>query len=98
MAGVYVCDLLLERESGREPWSAPFAVRVEPDEGLLQYAAHGDVQQALGIERIATTLPSASAATTDTAESEFGPTLLLALLLFVVGEAALARHVSVRRN
>jgi hypothetical protein len=98
MAGIYVCDLQLERDTGREPWSAPFAVRVDPEEGNLVYAPHDDVQQALGIERVETTLPVASTLPADAAANEFGPTLLLLTLLLVVGESAMARFVSVRRN
>ena len=98
MAGVYVCDLQLERESVREPWSAPFAVHVDPDEGLLQYAAHEDVQQALGVDRIATGLPATAIAAADPGGSEYGPLLLLLTLCLVVGEAAMGRYVAVRRT
>jgi hypothetical protein len=98
MAGVYTCDLQLDRESGREPWNQPFAVHVDPDEGLLQYAAHDDVRQALGIDAVLTDLPTASAAATDPGASELGPSLLLAVLVLVVAEAAMGRYVSVRRR
>ena len=67
-------------------------------EGRIVHAAHEDVQQALGIERIATSLPTSSALPAEAAANEFGPTLLLLTLLLVVGESALARFVAVRRN
>jgi hypothetical protein len=98
MAGVYTCDLQLDRESGREPWSQPFAVHVDPDEGLLQYAAHDDVRSALGIDAVLTDLPTANAAANDPGASELGPSLLFAVLVLVVAEAAMGRYVSVRRR
>jgi hypothetical protein len=98
MAGFYVYDLQLERDTGREPWSQVFAVHVDPDEGDLVYAAHTDVQAALGQQRILTALPTETTDTGDAAGNEFGPSLLLLTLLLVVGEAAMARYVSVRRN
>lgn len=98
MAGFYVCELMLERETGKEPWSEPFAVNVDPDEGDLTYAPHDEVQKALGLERILTALPNQGTDTVDASGSELGPSLLLLVLLLVAGEAALARFVSVRRS
>jgi hypothetical protein len=98
MAGFYVYEAQLEREAGREPWNQPFAVHVDPDEGNLSYAAHSDVQQALAIDRVLTSMPSESQDAGDPGGNEFGPPLLLLTLLLVVGEAAMARYVSVRRS
>lgn len=97
-AGFYTFDLMLDRENGKEPLVLPFAVNVDPDEGDLHYAAHDEVVQALGIERVLTNLPVTGPASEDPDASELGPTLLLFTLLFVLAEAALARYVSARRN
>lgn len=98
LAGFYVCDLQLEHDSGREPWSRPFAVHVEPEEGRLEYAPHESVREALGVDRVLTALPSEVTGSVDARGSELGPTFLRLLLLLVVGEAAMARYVSGRRN
>lgn len=98
LAGFYVLDLVLDRENGKEAMSLPFAVNVDAEEGDLQYAAHEETRQALGIERVLTNLPIAAESHDDASASDLGPTLLLFLLLFVLSEAALARFVSVRRN
>lgn len=97
-AGFYTYELMLDRDNGKEPLSLPFAVNVDADEGALLYAAHDEVVQALGIPRVLTNLPAATAASEDPAASDLGPLLLLFTLLFVVAEAALARFVSVRRS
>jgi hypothetical protein len=97
-AGFYTFDLVLDRESGKEPLSLPFAVNVDPAEGELRYAAHAEVRQALGIERVLDALPQSAEAIDDPDRSELGPTLLLLTRLFVLGEAALARFVSMRRS
>jgi len=98
MAGFYVCELNLEHDTGLEPWSQPFAVRVDPDEGLLSHAPHELLREALGIERVLTALPSEAMGAAAAGGSELGPMLLLMVLLLVVGEAAMARYVSVRRS
>ncbi len=98
MAGFYTVDLELERDSGKEPWSEPFAVDVDPDEGDLAYAAHDEVRQALALPRVITGLPTQGNDTVDAGGREFGPMLLWLLLALVVGEAAMARYVSVRRS
>lgn len=97
-AGFYTVDMVLDREAGKEALSLPFAVNVDPDEGDLRYLAHEEARQALGLERILDNLPAAAEAAEDPDQSELGPTLLLLTLLFVLGEAALARYVSVRRS
>lgn len=97
-AGFHTFELLLDRETGKEPLSLPFAVNVDPEEGELRYAAHDDVRTALGIATILTGLPVEGAAAADPEASEFGPLLLLLTLLFVIGEAAMARYVSGRRT
>ncbi|MCA8949852.1 MAG: BatA domain-containing protein [Planctomycetes bacterium] len=97
-AGFYTFDFLLDRESGREPGSALFAVNVDPEEGDLRYVAHAEAREALGLERILTGLPAIAEAVDDRDRSELGPTFLLMTLLFVLGEAAMARYVSIRRS
>ena len=98
LAGFYVFDLVLDRENGKEALSLPFAVNVDAEEGDLQYAAHEEVRQALGLERVLNNLPVAAESRDQANASDLGPTLLLLTLLFVLAEAALARFVSVRRN
>ncbi len=97
-AGFYVFEMTLDRAAGKEPASLPFAVNVAPDEGELKFVAHEEVRAALGLDRVLDALPAVTAATDDPDRSDLGPLLLLATLLFVVGEAALARFVSVRRS
>ncbi len=97
-AGFYTVECLLDREAGKERASFQFAVNVDPEEGDLRYAAHDDVREALGIEPVLTALPDDEGGMTDAEASEVGPRLLLACLLFVLAEAALARFVSVRRD
>jgi hypothetical protein len=97
-AGFYVLDMVLDQEGGKEPLSLPFAVNVDPDEGDLRYAAHAEVRQALGLDRVLDNLPTAASADDDPRQSELAATLLLLTLLFVLAEAALARFVSVRRS
>jgi hypothetical protein len=97
-AGFYTIECQLDRETGKEHAALTFAVNVDPEEGDLRYAAHDEVRQALGIEPVLTALPSEDSATAEPERSELGPSLLLACLLFVLGEAAMAHRVSVRRN
>ncbi|HEB54144.1 MAG TPA: VWA domain-containing protein [bacterium] len=97
-AGFYTFDMQLDRESGKEPLRLPFAVNVDPAEGELRYPAHADAQRALGVERILTSLPAIASADDTPDQSELGPSLLLLTLLFVLGEAALARYVTARRG
>lgn len=97
-AGFYTYELTLERDTGQEHLSLPFAVNVDPAEGELRYAAHADLGEAIGVQRVLTGLPTDANAGAAPESSEFGPMLLLALLLFVLGEAAMARYVSVRRG
>jgi hypothetical protein len=73
-------------------------VHVDPEEGQLSYRAHDEVRQVLGLQAILSDLPATLTAAADSKKSELGPTLLLALLLLVLGEAAMARFVSVRRT
>lgn len=97
-AGFYECDLVLDRESGKEPLKLPFAVNVAPEEGDLNYPSHAEAQAALGLERMLDALPPTAIAEDQNDSSDFGPTLLLLTLLLVLGEAALARFVAVRRS
>jgi Aerotolerance regulator N-terminal/von Willebrand factor type A domain len=97
-AGFYTFDLVLDREAGKEALSLPFAVNVDPDEGELRYLAHEQARAGLGLERILDGLPAVTTAAEDGDDSDLGPTLLLLTLLLVLGEAALARFVSVRRS
>ncbi len=97
-AGFYQFDMVLDREAGKEPLRLPFAVNVNADEGDLRYPSHAEVQAALGLERVLDALPTAAVAENQSDRSDFGPTLLLLTLLLVLGEAALARFVAVRRS
>ncbi len=97
-AGFYVFELVLDRPAGKEAIVLPFAVNVAVAEGELRFLPHAQIQQDLGIDDVLTELPSITSTADDPDRSELGPTLLLLLLLFVLGEAALARHVSVRRS
>ena len=97
-AGFYVVDLQLDRESGKEPLSLPFAVNVDPAEGDLTYPTHAEARAALGLERVLDSLPAVAEADDGPDRSELGPTLLLLTLLMVLGEAALARYVAARRS
>ncbi len=98
MAGFYTVEMELQRETGKEPLSQTFAVRVDPEEGALQYAPHQDVQSALGLERVLTQLPTDTERADSASDDELAPSLLLLTLLLVLGEAAMARYVSVRRT
>jgi hypothetical protein len=97
-AGFYVFDMVLDQKGGKEALSLPFAVNVTPDEGDLRFVGHEEARTAIGVERVLDALPAVVEAAEDPDRSELGPTLLLLVLLVVVGEAALARYVSVRRN
>jgi hypothetical protein len=98
-AGFYVFDYVAERESGKEAASTPFAVNVVADEGELRYVGHDEARGALGIDAVLTGLPAAAeAASDDAGQSDLGPGLLLATLLFVLSEAALARFIAGRRT
>ncbi len=97
-AGFYVCDLVLDREAGKEPLTLPFAVNVDPEEGRLRYPAHAEAAAALGVERVLDALPAVRDAEDSPDRSDLGPSLLLMTLLLVLGEAALARHVAARRS
>jgi hypothetical protein len=97
-AGFYLVDMELDHEAGKETVTLPFAVNVDPDEGELRYAAHEEVKQALGVERVLDSLPAVADAATDEDRGDLGPTFLLLLMLAICGEAALARFVSMRRS
>ncbi|MCA8965765.1 MAG: BatA domain-containing protein [Planctomycetes bacterium] len=97
-AGFYTVEMMLDRDNGKEPLVLPFAVNVDPDEGDLRYVAHDEARQALSLPRVLTNLPAAADAAEPSDSSELGPTLLLCTLLLVLGEAALARFVSMRRS
>jgi len=97
-AGFYDLDFVLDRESGKEPMQLPFAVNVSPEEGDLRYPSHAEAIAALGLERMLDALPANAVAEDQNDDSDFGPTLLLLTLLLVLGEAALARFVAVRRS
>lgn len=97
-AGFYTFDMVLDQKAGKEALSLPFAVNIAPEEGELRYVAHDEARAAIGVDRILDALPVQVEAAVDPGRSDLGPLLLLLTLLFVVGEAALARYVSVRRN
>jgi hypothetical protein len=90
--------MTLARDTGNEPYSQTFAVRVDPAEGALTYAPHADAATALGVDRIHTQMPTQSEASDDRSDDELAPSLLLLTLLLVLGEAAMARYVSVKRS
>lgn len=98
MAGFYTVEMTLARDTGNEPYSQTFAVRVDPAEGALTYAPHADAATALGVDRIHTQMPTQSEASDDHSDDELAPSLLLLTLLLVLGEAAMARYVSVKRS
>jgi len=97
-AGIYVADMQVERDGVQAPLQVPFAVNVDPAEGVLEYAPAATVKDKLGVERILRELPADGSAAIDSGRSELGPLLLLLTLIFLVGEAALARFVSTRRG
>jgi hypothetical protein len=97
-AGFYQFELVMDRDAGKEALVLPFAVNVAADEGELRFLAPDEAKQVLGLERVLDGLPAIATQSEDHARSELGPTLLLLTLLFVLGEAALARFVSVRRS
>lgn len=96
-AGFYVFDLLEERAGESRARTLPFAVNVDPADGDLVHLPHSLVKERLGVARVLRALPSEGPAQLAAGASDLGPVLLLALLLFLVSEAVLARHVSVRR-
>jgi uncharacterized membrane protein len=97
-AGVYVADMQVERDGVLVAQPIPFAVNVDPAEGALAYAKPAVLRERLGIERVLRELPADGSAAIDSARNELGPLLLLATLLFLVGEAVLARFVSTKRG
>jgi hypothetical protein len=97
-AGFYVYDMVLDRESGKEPLLLPFAVNVDPAEGELQYPSRAEAQTAIGIERVLDSLPAVAMENDSNERSDLGPSLLLLTLLLVLGEATLARFVAARRS
>jgi hypothetical protein len=98
MAGFYTIELQLERDTGKEPSTQHFAVHVDPEEGALDYAPHANVQQALSLDTVHTSMPKETERAADADDDELAPSLLLMTLLLVLGEAAMARYVSVRRS
>ncbi|MEZ5963501.1 MAG: BatA domain-containing protein [Planctomycetota bacterium] len=97
-AGVYIADMQVERDGVLTPRQIPFAVNVDPTEGVLEYVAPAVVREKLGVERVLRELPADGSAAIESGRSELGPSLLLMTLIFLVGEAALARFVSTRRG
>ena len=63
-AGFYSYEMVLDRESGKEPLRLPFAVNVDTSEGELTYPSHAEAQTALGIDRVLASLPATAAPTT----------------------------------
>lgn len=97
-AGCYTFELLLDRDSGKEALTLPFAVNVDPGEGELRYASHDELQKALGLPRILTALPATAGPADPERNHDLGPHLLLTTFLLLLAEAALARYVAVRRS
>lgn len=96
-AGFYGIDCVLDREAGKEPVSLPFAVDLDPADGDLRYLSHADARAA-GVEHVGDKLPTVATASEHAQSNELGPLFLWLTLLFVLGEGALARYVSVRRS
>ncbi|HLU38031.1 MAG TPA: hypothetical protein VK081_01525, partial [Planctomycetota bacterium] len=97
-AGIYMADMHVERDGVLAPHSMPFAVNVDPSDGALDYAAPAVVRERLGIERVLRDLPDDGSSAVAAGRNDLGPLLMLFALLFLLGEAALARFVSTRRQ
>ena len=97
-AGFYVYNLTVgEERGGAVEESELFAVQPDPDEGDLSYFSHGAARETLGVDRVVSDLPDTAEASLDAGVDELGPFLLALLVMFLVGEAAMARFVARRR-
>ncbi len=98
-AGFYEFEMLLGEDAGSQlRHTELFAVNPDAAEGELAYLSHESARERLGVDAIRTGLPAASESSLDSGMNELGPLLLLMTLVFVVGEATLARWISGRRS
>ena len=67
------------------------------EEGELTYLSHETAKSRLGVPSILTELPAAATRSIDAGVDELGPLLLMLTLVFLIGEAGLARWVARRR-
>lgn len=97
--GFYEYEMMLAAQgSGQQRHTELFAVNPEIAEGELAYLAHEAARERLGVDGIRTSLPTPSDSALRASVDELGPFLLLATLLFVLGEATMARWISGRRS
>jgi hypothetical protein len=97
--GYYEFEMLLGEDVGNpHRHTELFAVNADMAEGELAYLSHEAARERLGVDTIRTSLPTASESVLESGVDELGPTLLLATLLFVLGEAVLARWISGRSS
>ena len=98
-AGFYEVEMMLDETGGGsgERHVEEFAVCPDATEGELLYLSHESARARLGVEAILTALPSRATSAVDAGADELGPLFLWLTLLFLLGEAALARFVTRRR-
>ncbi|MDA1221815.1 MAG: BatA domain-containing protein [Planctomycetota bacterium] len=98
-AGFYEVEMMLDETGGGsgERHVEEFAVCPDATEGELLYLSHESARERLGVEAILTALPSRATSAVDAGADELGPLFLWLTLLFLLGEAALARFVTRRR-
>jgi hypothetical protein len=98
-AGFYEVEMTLDEAGGGagERHVEEFAVCPDTSEGELLYLSHESARERLGVETILTALPSRATSAVDAGADELGPLFLWLTLVFLLGEAALARFVTRRR-
>jgi hypothetical protein len=97
-AGLYTAEMQLGSSGASRVTQLHFAANVDPDEGDTSYYSPTTAKELLGGPTVLRALPEDARAAVASGSSELGPLLLHLLLLFVLGEATLARFVSQRRN
>jgi hypothetical protein len=97
-AGLYTAEMQLGSSGASRVTQLHFAANVDPDEGDTSYYSPATAKELLGGPTVLRALPEDARAAVASGSSELGPLLLHLLLLFVLGEATLARFVSQRRN
>ena len=96
-AGFYEFEMQLDEIEGGGRHTELFAVEPDVAEGELTYLAHARARDRFGFSTVLTELPSLSDASVDSGVRELGPQFLWATLLFLLGEATLARFITRRR-
>jgi hypothetical protein len=98
-SGFYEVEMTLDEAGGGagERHVEEFAVCPDTSEGELLYLSHESARERLGVETILTALPSRATSAVDAGADELGPLFLWLTLVFLLGEAALARFVTRRR-